>query len=382
MSPGRPSTDHDPFQRALAIVDLGAVERNAATLRSRLSEGSQLCAVVKADGYGHGAAQCAEAALRGGATRLAVAAATEAFELRAALPEVPILIMGALTGAELDVALQARGELAVWRDGFLEAAASRGSEFGFRPRVHVKYDSGMGRLGDPDAAAVVDLVERCAADERVELAGLWTHFATADDDNETFLREQLERFSALALPLRERHPGLELHAANSAATMRGPEFHFEMVRCGVALYGLDPFGRDAAGAGLEPALSLHSYVADVKPFAPGDSAGYGRTWVATEATTVGVLPIGYGDGYRRGLSNAADVLVGGRRMPVAGTISMDNTTVDLGASTALERGEPAVLIGAQGDERISAEELAGALQTINYEVTCGISPRVPRAYRR
>ncbi len=373
---------HDPFQRALAIVDLGAVERNAAILRSRLGAGAELCAVVKADGYGHGMVECAEAAVRGGATRLAVAAATEAFELRAQLPETPILTMGALTGAELDVALQARSELAVWRAGFLDAAAERAAELGVRPRVHVKYDTGMGRLGDADPAAVAELVERAAADERVELAGLWTHFATADEEDESFLREQLERFVALALPLRERHPGLTLHAANSAATLRGSEFHFDMVRCGVALYGMDPFGVDPADHGLEPVLSLHSYVADVKPFAAGASAGYGRTWIAAEPTRVGVLPIGYGDGYRRGLSNAADVLVGARRVPVAGTISMDNTTVDLGPGAETRPGEPAVLIGAQGEEAITAEELARSLGTINYEITCGISPRVPRAYRR
>jgi alanine racemase len=373
---------HDPFQRALAIVDLGAVERNAATLRSRLEPGAELCAVVKADGYGHGMAQCAQAALAGGATRLAVAAASEAFELRAKLPDAPILTMGALTAAELDVALQARSELAVWRAEFLEVIAARAAELGERPRLHVKYDSGMGRLGDRDADAVADLADRTAADERVELAGLWTHFATADEDDETFLRGQLRSFTELSDRVSERHPGLLLHAANSAATLRGPEFHLGMVRCGVALYGMDPFGLDATAQGLEPAMSLHSYVADVKPFEAGDSAGYGRSWIAAEPTRVGVVPIGYGDGYRRGLSNVADVLVEGRRVPVAGTISMDNTTVDLGADATTRPGAPAVLLGAQGEEEISAEELARGLGTINYEITCGVSPRVPRAYRR
>ena len=373
---------HDPFQRALAIVDLGAVERNAASLRARLGDGTELCAVVKADGYGHGMVQCAEAALRGGATRLAVAAASEAFELRAQLPDVPILTMGALTAAELDVALQARSELAVWRAEFLEIVAARGAELGERPRVHVKYDSGMGRLGDRDPVAVSELADRTAADDRVELAGLWTHFATADEEDVSFLREQLDRFTALADAIGERHPGVMLHAANSAATLRGAEFHLDMVRCGVAIYGMDPFGDDPEPHGLEPAMSLHSYVADVKPFDAGDSAGYGRSWIAAEPTRVGVVPIGYGDGYRRGLSNVADVLVDGRRVPVAGTISMDNTTVDLGSAATTTPGAPAVLMGRQGDEAVTAEELARCLGTINYEITCGISPRVPRAYRR
>jgi len=373
---------HDPFQRVTAIVDLGAVERNCATMAADLASGTELCAVVKADGYGHGMGECADAALRGGATRLAVATATEAFELRERVgAEIPILVMGALTGAELDVALQARAELPVWRAEFFEALAERAGMFGFRPRVHVKYDSGMGRLGEREPHGVVRLADAAASDERIELAGVWTHFATADEDDEDYLRGQLDRFREVALPIQERHPGITLHAANSAATLRGPEFHFGMVRCGVAIYGLDPFGRDAAPHGLEPALSLHTYVADVKRFHEGDSAGYGRTWRAPADTWIAVLPTGYGDGYRRGLSNDCDVLVGGVRRPLVGTISMDNVTVDLGSTTEVEVGEPAVLIGSQSEEEISAEQLADRLGTINYEITCGLTRRVPRAYR-
>jgi alanine racemase len=366
----------------MAVIDLGAVERNCATLRAGLAEGAELCAVVKANGYGHGMVECAEAALRGGADCLAVAAATEAFELRARLPDEPILLMGALTGAELDVALQAGAELSVSREGFLAELIQRAGELGHRPRVHVKYDTGMGRLGERDPEAVSRMLATCAADERVELAALWTHFATADEEDQTYLREQLARFAELAAAERERHPGLRLHAANSAATLRGPEFHFDMVRCGVAVYGMDPFGADASAHGLEPAMSLHSYVADVKGFAAGDSAGYGRSWSAPGDTLVGVVPIGYGDGVRRGLSNLLEVLVEGRRVPCVGTISMDNLTVDLGPDAATEPGAPTVLLGAQGDDAVTAEEWARLLETINYEVTCGISPRVPRAYRR
>jgi alanine racemase len=290
--------------------------------------------------------------------------------------------MGALTAAELDVALQARAEIAVSREWFLDQVATRAGELGVRPRLHVKLDTGMGRLGDPDPAAVSRMLATAAADERVELAALWTHFATADEDDDAYLREQLARFEELAAAERERHPELRLHAANSAATLRGPEFHFDMVRCGVAVYGLDPFGADAAVHGLEPAMSLHSYVADVKRFEPGQSAGYGRSWTAERETLVGVVPIGYGDGVRRGLSNRTDVLVDGRRAPSVGTISMDNLTVELWPGAETERGAPAVLLGAQGEEAVTAEDWARALGTINYEVTCGISPRVPRAYRR
>jgi alanine racemase len=373
---------HDPFQRATAVVDVAAVERNCSKLAAGLAEGTELCAVVKANGYGHGMLECADGALRGGATRLAVATATEAFELRERVGDaVPIFVMGALTGAELDVALQARAELTVWRAEFLDQVMERAGTFGFQPRVHIKYDTGMGRLGTSEPFAAIRLADAVHVDERVELAGVWTHFATADEDDESFLQAQLERFREVAVPIGDRYPGVALHAANSAATLRGREFHFDMVRCGVAVYGLDPFGGDPADHGLEPALSLHTYVADVKRCHEGDSVGYGRTWRAPVDTWVAVLPVGYGDGYRRGLSNNSDVLIGGRRLSLVGTISMDNVTIDLGPETEVETGEPVVLIGSQGTDSVTAEELARRLETINYEIPCAITARVPRAYR-
>ncbi len=173
-----------------------------------------------------------------------------------------------------------------------------------------------------------------------------------------------------------------MHAANSAATLREPAARFDLVRCGIAVYGMDPFHEDPAEHGLEPALSLVSYVAEAKTAAPGQSAGYGRRFVAAVPTCVGTLPIGYADGVRRGLTNNADVLVGGRRVPLIGTVSMDNVTVDLGDGGRAAVGQEAVLIGRQGGERILAEEVARRLDTINYEVTCGISARVPRVYER
>ncbi len=367
------------MKRAVAVVDTGAIERNCARLVSEL-DGAALCAVVKADGYGHGAVASARAALAGGASWLAVATANEAVELREHLPEARLLVMGALTDDELGLALDADADIAIWRSSMLELAAQRARGGGRDVRVHIKYDTGMGRLGESYPEAVEGLVDAAAAAAGVELAGLWTHFATADEPGSAFFDRQLDRFRSLAEPLRERHPGLLLHAANSAATLREPAAHFDLVRCGIAIYGLDPFGEDPAPRRLEPALELHSYVADVKPFEPGMSAGYGRTWKAGERTYVGVLPIGYGDGVRRALTNNAEVLVGERRRPLVGTVSMDNVTIDLGPEPGVEPGAPAVLIGSQGDQRILCEEVAHRLATINYEVTCGISARVPREY--
>ncbi|HEY7257320.1 MAG TPA: alanine racemase [Solirubrobacterales bacterium] len=365
--------------RATARIDLAAVTRNCARLKEEVGEGVELCAVVKADGYGHGGAACADAALEGGATRLAVATGAEAERIGHAFPHVSLLTMGALTPEELDGALGAGSEIAIWREGFLGLVSERARAWGRPARVHVKHDSGMGRLGNRDPARVIAIARACAANESLELAGIWTHFATADEPDSDFFDEQLERFSVVAGAIRGEFPDVTVHAANSAAVLRDRRSHFDMVRCGVAIYGLDPFQEDPAGHDLAPALSLHSYVADVKRFAAGDSAGYGRTWRAPADTIVGVLPLGYGDGVRRGLSNNAEVLVRGRRYPLVGTVSMDNVTIDLGPETDVEPGDEAVLIGNQGGESILAEEVARRLDTINYEITCGISARVPRA---
>jgi alanine racemase len=334
--------------------------------------------VVKADGYGHGAVPAARAALAGGAAWLAVATAAEAVELREAGIGGPLLVMGALSPEELELALAAPADVVAWREGFVAEVERRAGTS--RAGVHVKLDTGMGRLGTRDPAEATRVAEAVAAAPGLRLAGAMTHFATADEDDSAFLEEQLAAFLGWAEPLAADHPGLLLHAANSAAALSAPAARLGMVRCGIALYGMDPFQRDPADHGLEPALELRSYVAEVKRCAPGQSAGYGRRFVAAEETWLGTLPIGYGDGVRRGLTNNGDVLVAGRRVPLVGTVSMDNVTVDLGPGPEppVARGAEAVLIGGG----ILAEEVARRLGTINYEVTCGITARVPREHHR
>ncbi len=361
--------------RALARVDVAAIQANTARMRRELQT-AQLCAVVKADGYGHGAVPAAGAALAGGATWLAVAAAHEARELRAAgIDDVPILVLGALSSEELDVALAARADIAIWREETVGAVAVRGGG-----RVHVKLDTGMGRLGTRDAGEALRVAAAAVAAPGVELVGAMTHFATADEPGDAFFGEQLARFEPWVADMRAAHPGIVVHAANSAATLRDPASHFDLVRTGVALYGLDPFGEDPALRDLQPALELSSWVAAVKPIGAGESAGYGRRFVAERPTHLATVPIGYGDGFRRGFTNNADVLVRGRRLPLVGTVSMDNITLDAGAEPAAAVGDRAVLIGAQDGERITAEELARRLGTINYEITCELLPRVARSH--
>ena len=365
--------------RALARVNLAAIERNVARLQDA-AEHAAVCAVVKADAYGHGMLPVARAALHGGATWLAVATAQEARALRdGGLDDVPVLVLGALSDEELPVALAARADISVWTPEAVQALVDDG-----RPvRVHVKLDSGLGRLGTRDAEEATAVAEAVRAAENLELVGVWTHFATADERGDAFFGEQLARFRAWAEPLRAQHPGLLLHTANSAAMLRDPATHFDLVRPGVAIYGLDPFGEDPAARDLEPALELVSYVAAVKPAAPGESAGYGRRYVAQRETLLATAPIGYGDGYRRGLSNKAHALLHGRRIPLVGTVSMDNVTFDVGAAGLGPKvGDDVVLIGAQGTEQVTAEDVAEWLGTINYEVACGLSARVPRLHHR
>jgi alanine racemase len=367
--------------RAVARVNLAAIERNVARLRGELN-GARLCAVVKADGYGHGAVPSARAALAGGASWLAVATAVEAVELREAGIAAPILVMGAISAEELEVALTARADLVAWSEEFVAGVASAAHA---PVRVHVKLDTGMGRLGTRDrshatrvAQAVID------ASPATELAGAMTHFATADGDLE-FVAAQLAAFSPFVSQMRRVAPGIMVHAANSAATLRAPESHFDLVRCGIAIYGCDPMNSDPAEHALEPALELTTYVAAVKLAHAGDSAGYGRRFIADRDTWLATLPIGYGDGINRLLTNNCDVLIAGRRYPLVGTVSMDNITVNLGpAHPAPDArvGEAATIIGRDGEERQTAEDLARRLQTINYEVMCGISRRVPRSYHR
>ena len=341
-------------ERAVARIDLGAIERNCRRLPK------PLCAVVKANGYGHGAVAAAKAAQAGGAEWLAVATADEAAALRHAAIDARLLVMGALTNDELQVAIDAGADVVAWTERIADTA----------PRVHVKLDTGMGRLGTKDR----DVALRLAA--RPNTVGLMTHFATADEAGDEFFNVQLEAFRDFANEVGNRE--LLVHAANSAAALRDPACHFDMVRCGVAIYGLDPFQADPAAHELEPALSLHSWVASIRRLEADEGVGYGHRWRAERPTWLATIPVGYGDGWRRGLTNNADVLIRGRRHPSVGAVSMDNVTVTLGADTDVEVGDEVVLIGRQGDERILAEEVARRLGTINYEVTTGLLPRVRR----
>ena len=338
------------MSRSEITVDLGALRSNVARLRAAAAP-AELWAVVKADAYGHGALDAARAALEAGASALCVATAQEGAALRAVLPEPRILVMSPLGAGEDGLAREARLEVALSTPDLPEGVD-----------VHLKVDTGMGRWGMS--------LEDALAVPRDRVVGVMSHLATADAEDPTFARAQIERFLEVAAEF----PGVPAHLANSAGALRFPEARFDAVRCGIAVYGLSPFGDDPAAHELQPVMSWRSAVALVRTLAPGESTGYGRRFVAERATRIGIVPVGYADGFRRGLTGT-EVLVGESRRPVVGTISMDSLSVRLEDEPA---GAPVTLVG----DGILAEEHARVLGTINYELTCGVSRDPLRAERR
>jgi alanine racemase len=334
------------MHRSEVTIDLGAVRRNTRRLRSVLGE-SELWAVVKADGYGHGAVDVAGALLGEGVGVLCVATIAEALELRREFAEARLLVMGPTGGRGVAAAREARLELVV-----SDTEIPRGV------RVHLKLDTGMGRWGLRELGEVP-----------AEVVGLMTHLATADSDPE-FAREQLRRFEQLT----RRYVHLTRHAANSAGALRLPESRLDAARCGIALYGLSPFGEDPRIEGLEPALQWRSQLAQVKQLAEDESTGYGRRFTVARPTWIGIVPVGYADGFRRDLTGT-EVLAGGERARVVGTVSMDALAVAL--QERLPVGTPVTLLG----DGILAEEHAAVAGTINYEIVCGINTRPTRARR-
>jgi len=335
------------MHRSELTVDLGALRRNVRTLL-RAADGAQLWAVVKANGYGHGMVDAAAAALGGGATGLCVATIPEGLALRSEFRIERILVLGpASSSREVAQAREAELELVIVHEEIPESVG-----------VHLKLDTGMGRYGLAELPA-----------PPVEVVGLMTHLATADSDLE-FARAQVERFREAT----EQYSHLIRHAANSAATLRLPESHLDVVRCGCAIYGLSPFNGDPSEDALEPVLSWQSFLAQVRQLQPGQGTGYGRRFVAEEPTWVGIVPVGYGDGFSRDLTGT-EVRVAGELCPVVGTISMDSFAVRL--PHELPEGAPVVLLG----HGVLAESHAHVAGTINYELVCRVESNPLRARR-
>jgi alanine racemase len=375
-----PITSGPPEQRPTwAQIDLDTITANVAALKAQ-AVAPRLMAVVKADGYGHGLVPAAWAALAGGADWLAVALVEEGRALRTAGVDVPILVMveppAAAIGPLLDAALTPTVYTSAFIDALNHAAADRS---GHPVSVHLKLDTGMRRVGVPQADWE-DALRRVRAARSLHLEGLWSHFAVADDPGHPFVAHQSREFRRgidLAYSLRMR-PDL-IHLCNSAGTLALHEDHYDMVRPGIAIYGLQPAPGLVGACPLRPAMSFRSRLSFVKPLAAGEAVSYGLRWAAPKDTMIGTVPAGYADGVVRALSNRGEVLIRGRRVPIVGTVCMDQFLVDLGIQGAQE-GDDVVLIGVQNGITVTADDWATWVGTINYEIVCGIGKRVPRVY--
>lgn len=358
-------------------IDLGAIRNNIQRLQA--IAGRPVMAVIKANGYGHGILEVGRAAASAGAAWLGVARLEEALALRRAGIDLPLLVMGYTDAARVPEAIANRVSLAVFHPDVVKAYAAQAAALGQALAVHAKFDTGMGRLGiyPEDGLAFVRLIKSCP---ELSLEGAFTHLANADEPERDTTAWQIERFTGLidALQASGLRPGL-VHAANSAGTLYFPKARFDLVRPGIAIYGLHPSAEAPLPDGFRAALSWKAQLASVKELPAGHGIGYGYRYVTSGPERIGVIPVGYADGLRRRLGNFA--LVGGRRVGVAGGVCMDQCMLHLDEVPAARIGDEVVLIGQQDGAAITAEEIGAAWGTVNYDVVCGLSARVPRIYQ-
>ena len=379
-----------------AEVDLSAIAHNVRELRRLTRPQARVMAVVKANGYGHGAVEVARAALANGAEWLGVARLPEAVPLREAGFDAPILVFGYTPPAEAGRLIDLDLRQSVYSAAAARAYSAVAAALGQRIRVHLKVDTGMGRLGmvpatlsgkTPGHAVGEDFIREATAIARLpglETEGIFTHFAASDSADTSYAERQLSLFLEVLAALRAA--GLEFalrHAANSAAVIALPASHLDLVRPGIALYGLKPSDEvDLAAVSLKPAMALKTRIIHLKPVPAGTCISYGMTYRTPSPTVIATVPAGYADGYRRLFSSRGEMLVGGRRVPVAGRVCMDLTMLDVGAVPGARVGDEVVIFGRQGSESISADDLARALNTINYEIVCDLTARVSKVYMR
>jgi alanine racemase len=372
---------------AYAEIDLNAITHNAGVLQ-RIAAPAALCAVVKADAYGHGAVPVARELVRSGVPLLAVALTSEGIELREAGIDGPILVLSECPADEVEAAVGAELTLTLYSVTAVQAAEEASRKAGVRTAVHLKLDTGMHRVG-LDRADLLEVALRITTSDALDLEGFFTHLAVADEMGEEYTRIQLGRLARGVDELRSAgiFPRI-VHAANSAGTLLWPEARLDLVRCGISCYGHSPapaatsaVAEALGGDFLLPAMSIRARVSFVRSLNAGERPSYGRRIPLSADSIVATIPIGYADGLPRALgSHGGAVLIGGRRRPIAGTVTMDQIIVDCGPSGDVAVGDEVVLLGRQGDQVVTAEEWAALTDTIAYEVLCRIGPRVPRRY--
>ncbi len=361
-------------------VDLAALRHNYLELRRRLSPGVQVLAVVKADAYGHGLVPAARTLAGAGAEYLGVASLEEGLALREAGLGLPILLLMGVVPEESQAAVAADLEVALYRRDVAEALKEAGRSQGKKARVHLKVDTGMGRLGF-DPSEVLPFLDSLKDSPHIEVLGLISHLAMADAADKTYTYQQLQEIQTLLGAARERGWALPLsHIANSAALVDLPEAHFAIVRPGISLYGSPPDPGRSWMVDLQPVMSLRTQVLQRKRLSPGCSISYSRTYTTENWCEIAVLPVGYCNGYPRLLSNRGEVLIKGRRAPIRGRVCMNLTMVEVGHIPEVAVGEPVTLLGEDGGERLTADDLAAWAETISYEIYCALGSANPRRY--
>jgi alanine racemase len=371
-------------KRAWREIDLDAIETNTALAREIAKPPVKLMAVVKADAYGHGAAEVSKACIAAGANWLGVALCEEGLALRKEGITAPILVLGYTPAPIMEEAVASGLSLAVFSAEGAIALSRAAAKLGKAARVHIKADTGMSRLGFLPERNAMDEICRIAELPGLAMEGLFTHLAKSDSIDLSYAKEQIEKFAWLRDGLKAKGLSFPLcHAANSGGILAGEEYHLDMVRAGIILYGLDPSSEvKASRRGFKPAMSVRAQASLVKRIAKGTSVSYGRTFIAPMDMDIATVPVGYADGYCRRMSKGGRVLVGGQFAPVAGTVCMDQFMVDASAVPGIKAGSVVTLMGRQGGRVISAEDLAQVADTIGYEIVCGFNTRMPRVFTR
>lgn len=371
------------YRDTAAEVDLDAVGHNVRAFRAWLPENTGIMAVVKANAYGHGAEPVAREALNNGVSYLAVATLDEAIELQDVGIDAPILVMGYIPERGLSVAIERGVRFAVYHPDHLQQVINAATAVRKHAVLHLKVDTGMGRLGARLHEAP-QLVKQALASNCVCLEGLFTHFACADEGDKAYTHQQAALFNQIREDCEKLGASFSIvHCGNSATAIDLPKYGYNMVRVGISLYGLYPSGQVSRGnVNLKPVMSLKTKIVHLKRVPAGSGISYGATYRTKAEESIATLPIGYADGYNRLLSNRGSALVRGRRVPIVGRVCMDQTMLKLPDDLEAKLGDEVVLYGRQGDEEIHVDEIAALLGTINYEITCMVSRRVPRVYKR
>lgn len=369
------------YHRLLAEINLDAIGNNIREIKSRIKAETQLLAVVKADAYGHGAEEVAKVCLYNGADQLAVATCDEGVQIRQWSIQVPVLILGNTVEGQLETVVNYNLTQAVFRYETAKLMSDIAKKLNKTALVHIKIDTGMSRIGFLPTDESIEEIERIFALPNLKVTGIFTHFATADEKDKTFTNVQYKRFRFVTDKLEKKgYKSFIRHCANSGAILDMPNLQLDMVRAGIIIYGMYPSSEVSHPINLIPAMSLKSQISYVKYLEENVSVGYGRTYFTTRKTKVATVPIGYADGYSRAFSNRARVIVNGHYAPVIGNVCMDQMMINVSDIPDVNEGDSVIIMGSDGKNTVSAEELAAVSGTINYEIVCNVGKRVPRVY--